>query len=314
MSQRNINRLFVHSILLCVTLSPVVGNALDLTIEPRIQAGVMDYQFEQKPVEFTTAATGKSIDHGFKVVSVLPFVGGGATLFANRFFFDVYLQNALSGSDSASNPSESSKLDEDLGLPIINQIIYSKFDREEYSLSVGYAVGSQWALFVGYRTSKTSFSDTIRFAEDVTLQTDVGSFPATVTGSGKRSIDFKQDGYFLGGAYAFIIGEHAVVTFNAALAVLDGKYDSRGDIDITAAATVNGTPVSSTESTALGFDFDGGTVGLNLGVAWKGRLVESLSYALGVNGYSYDFDAKEKEVADLSESVLRFSAGLSYQF
>ena len=88
MSQRNINRLFVHSILLCFTLLPVVGNALDLAIEPRFQAGVMDYQFEQKPVEFTTPATGKSIDHGFKIVSVLPFVGGGVTLLANRFFFD----------------------------------------------------------------------------------------------------------------------------------------------------------------------------------------------------------------------------------
>jgi len=239
-------------------------------------------------------------------------VGGGATLFANRFFFDVYLQNAFSGSDSASNPLESSEFDQDLSLPVINNIINSKFDREEYSLSIGYAVGSEWALFVGYRASKTSFNDTIGFAEDLVLQTDVGSFPATITGSGKRSNDFKQDGYFLGGAYAFIIGEHAVVTFNAALAVLDGKYDSRGDMDITAATTTENP--TSTESVSVGFDFDGDTAGLNLGVTWKGRIAESLGYSLGVNGYSYNFDAKEKDVADLSESVLRFSGGLSYQF
>jgi len=307
MKKHSFNQLIVYLILFGVALLPAIGSALDLMIEPRFQAGIMDYEFEQKPIsinygEFTDT------DHGFKIVGVMPFVGGGVTLFSNRFFFDLYVQKAFSGSDSATNPLEYEEFDKELGIPVLNTIINSDFDREEFSVSVGYAVGRQWALFGGYRIAKTSFDNNIAFSEDGA----VDNTPVNIAVRGNIDSNFKQDGYFLGSAYAFNITEHSVVTLNTALAVLDGEFDSRGTLLLS--ASIDGEPVEGFEPEEAGYDFDGNTIGLNLGVALKGRIVEKLGYTLGVNGYSYDFDAKEKDVVDLSESVLRFSAGLSYQF
>jgi len=310
MSQRNINRLFVHSILLCFTLLPAIGNALDLTLEPRIQAGVMDYQFEQKSAVDTTDPELKVNDHGFKIVTVMPFIGAGATLFVGRFFLDFYVQKALSGSDRASNPLDFEG--EDFAFTL-NTVVDSELERDEYSVSIGYALGRQWALFGGYRKSTTSFSDDLAFDEKLP--------GVAVTGSGKREVDFKQDGLFFGGVYVLPIGNYSGLSFSAALANFDGEYDSRGDLTMNILAEGEDVPDKNTYPT--GILFDGDTLGLNLGVSWRGRVVENLNYTLGIDGYSYDFDAKKVQkltdgtssvAADLSESVLRFSAGLSYQF
>jgi len=51
MGRRNINLPVTPSVLLCFILMPAIGNALDLTLEPRIQAGVMDYEFAKGPVK-----------------------------------------------------------------------------------------------------------------------------------------------------------------------------------------------------------------------------------------------------------------------
>lgn len=293
-----IHRLFVHLLILGFVFLPAVGSALDLTLEPRIQAGVMDYEFEQKAIAGDAEGV-RFTDHGYKIVSAMPFMGGGMTLFANRFFVDFYLQKAFSVSDSATNPLEYRDFDATLNL-----IINSDFERDESSMSFGYALGNHWVLFGGYRASKTDFNETVTIAENINGN--------RISGSGKRNTAFKQDGFFIGGAFAFSFREHAVITLNAALATLDGKYNSLGDIEVV--VTDSNNEVLSSGESPVGVNFDGDTVGLNMGAAWKGRIAERLSYTLGVNGYSYDFDAKEKDVADLSESVFRFSAGLSYQF
>lgn len=313
MRQRNINLPVIPSVLLCLVLMPAIGNALDFTIEPRIQAGIMDYEFEQKSAVDTTDPDVTTTNHGFKIVSVMPFIGAGATLFANRFFLDFYVQKALSGSDRASNPLDLNFEEEDLFDFTINTIIDSELERDEFSVSIGYALGRQWALFGGYRKSTTSFSDDLVFDEKLPS--------VSFTGAGNREVDFKQDGFFLGGVYVLPIGNYSGLSFSAALANFDGKYDSRGNLTTEIIVEGEGAPDKDTFPT--GILFDGDTIGLNLGVNWRGRIFESLNYTLGVDGYSYDFDAKKVQeftdgtnsvAADLSESVLRFSAGLSYQF
>jgi len=75
---------------------PAVGSSLDL--ETRFQLGVMDYEYDQKAL---TASDGDSAS-GYKLSSALPFVGGGVTAFQDKFFFDIYLQKAFSGSGEAT--------------------------------------------------------------------------------------------------------------------------------------------------------------------------------------------------------------------
>jgi hypothetical protein len=258
----------------------------------------MDYAFEQKPAAYKNAGGGLTTNKGLKLVSVMPFVGGGVTLFANRFFVDFYIQKAFSTSDTATNPYETDKGS------AWDVIVDSEFDREEYSLSAGYAVGNHWVFFGGYREAKTNFSDSLVVPEGGFI---IQGEATELFANGKRSLTFKQDGFFAGGAYALNVSEHSVVTLNAALAVLDGKYNSGGDLELQRPGSQETLPVR------LGDDNDGSAVGLNLGAVWKGRIAKSFSYMLGVNGYSYDFDAKNSG-ADVSESVLRFSAGISYQF
>jgi len=259
----------------------------------------MDYQFTMKPLTYSDGGRFS----GYTLESVLPFVGGGITVFEKRFFFDLYLQKAFSGSDETSNFFEGGSDSSSTSTEKVN----SDFERDELSLSVGYAVGNQGVLFLGYRRSTTSFIDA--FTE---ITTD--SHNSVFTENGTRDTDFKQSGYFMGGAYAFPISEQTAITLNAALAFLDGEYDVR----------IHSVEVSSISDSEVPNDYaaryDGDTVGLNLGVSWKGRMFENVDYTLGLDGSSYDFELKNRdefksiETPKISERVIRLSAGLSYQF
>ena len=305
----NADRLYGYLILLGVALFPVVGFALDLVIEPRVQAGLIDYKFEQKSA---TRSDGDK-DHGFKLLGEMPFVGVGTTFFANRFFIDLYVQKAFSGSDTATREE-----DIDLGTSVVrlSHIVDSDFERDDYSFSVGYAFGSRWVVFGGYRNAKTRFTNNESLRHEVTTN-------EFITGQNEFSPSFKQDGYFLGSTYALPVGERSVVTFNLALAALDGKYDSRRSM-VLKGVDSEGNILNGSDGKPLERNIDEGTVhsgdtmGLSFGASWKGRIGERIGYSFGADGYNYDFDNKSSEnrfyQADLSEKVLRVSGGISYQF
>jgi len=292
MKQIELNRLFTQLSLFNFALTPTVSSALDY--ETRFQLGVMDYQYEQKPI---THSNGDK-SSGYKLGSIMPFAGGGVTVFRNKLFFDLYLQKAVSGSDQATLKFD----DADDSSNFSDENIDSDFDREEYSLSLGYTIGSQGALFIGYRESTTYFDES----------SDVHNKNSTITSI--INLDFKQQGYFLGGVYAFSVSEQTAITLSAALAFLDGEYKfssrSVGESD-----NGGGTPPEDSFAKVS----EGDTKGLTLGVTWKGRLSERFDYTLGLNGYKYDFDFQNVDsgrTADpkLAESVTRLSTGISYRF
>lgn len=329
------NRLIAYLLSIVVSLLPTFVYALNFNIEPRVQTGVLDYVFEQKQIEIpaeglpytdsdgtevivpvgetytdsdgssiTNAGTpgDKSIDDGFKLISLMPLLGVGTTVFANRFFLDFYFQKAFSGSDIATNTQ--GYYYESTGPSLEDFVIDSDFERKESSLSFGYALSDQWVLFTGYRMAETSFADSISFDDKGTN--------ARTRAREERNISFAQDGFFLGSTYVYSFQEYSAITFSAAVAVLEGEYDSRGHVIREQTGSVDSRPQITSEET--GFDQKGDTVGLNLGVTWKGRMAEKIGYSVGVDGYSYDFEAKTPDVPDISETVLRLSAGLSYQF
>jgi len=131
MKNFRLNYLIVYPILFGALILPAVSNALDLTLEPRFQAGVMDYAFEQKSRQYANAAGNSTTNKGFKLVSVMPFVGGGVTLFANRVFFDFCCRGAGS---YFRNLSGKNALENNLGraggwthLVVILKLLYSFF-------------------------------------------------------------------------------------------------------------------------------------------------------------------------------------------
>ena len=302
----------IHIFACLVALIPGTSSALDVTVVPRAQAGVMNYEFEKVAVDATFTpeenVTVRYLQPSKKILSSMPLISGGVTAFIDAFFIDLYLQKASSGSDSWSE-----SVDGD-GARSKN-VSYSDFDRKERSISLGYGIGSRWAVFGGYRKSTTSFSDLKVFTIDQNASGEPIS-PQTYRSVGDRKLE--QDGYFVGGTYAFPVGNNSAITLNLAVAFLDGEHSSAFRLE------------TDTPDNVQKRHFKGDTVGLNLGVAWKGRLYGQLSYSLGVNGYNYEFDGTETENYSpedkpdeiiplehdqtLSESVLRFSAGLSYEF
>jgi hypothetical protein len=132
------NHLLLTSFLLGIGSFPGISHALDLTFEPRLQAGVIDYKFERKGGMRTDDNAITYKDSGNINADTMPFVGIGTTVFANRIFLDAYFQKAFSGADTVSQHLDYPSYEEDqLLFPTQTFISDTNFEREEYSVSIG---------------------------------------------------------------------------------------------------------------------------------------------------------------------------------
>jgi hypothetical protein len=63
------------------------------------------------------------------------------------------------------------------------------------------------------------------------------------------------------------------------------------------------------------FDTDGDSLGLTLGIAWRGQTaVGGLSYNIGVHGYRYEFDSQDNGQSDINETAVVYKFGVAYVF
>jgi hypothetical protein len=269
--------------------APGTASALDFNVQPRLTGGLMYYEFEQDAV-FSFNESSLFGPLGSRALSdVMPFVGGGATFFSNKFFLDVYAQGAFSGQDESIQQSGD----------LINQTLTevqsdSDWDRQEYAASVGYAVTDNFALFAGYRVSDTEF-DLVNSVTRIQLPGNVASPVPSFT----QTLDYEQDGPFLGGSYSWRYGDTGSLRLNLGIAFVSGDLQA--------------SPQAGTGRV------EGDTVGTTLGLAWTAPLpvLESLNYTVGVDGYQFSFEGDDTEgidVADFSETIVRASAGVSYLF
>lgn len=300
-----INRASAFSLIIVSFLfSPGIVLAASPDAAIRVQTGYTAYAFEQKAFttlnETTLASSSLSKQ---KLEDTLPFLGAGATLFFGDFYLDLYAQNSFSGSDSVTllgtqvTPDGGGSVD----FVPFRRPIDADWDRTEYSLTAGYAVTRQFKLFAGYRGSETSVEQT---GTSTNLQTD---FTLAFT----DDIDYSQNGFFVGGNYAWSINEdnpeswlRGALSVNAGLAFVDGEIKER--------FTFEGADTVSSKR-------EGDTVGLVFGIAWNGYLgkifANDFYYTAGVNSYRYDFEADNpSEDADFSERVLQFTVGLAMPF
>jgi hypothetical protein len=204
----------------------------------------------------------------------------------------LYAQGAFSGSDedtfTSANPSINNVLDD-----------RTDWDREEYSLAVGYAVTDSFVLFAGYRLSDTEF--------------DTEFSAAGIPNVGTFTFDNEQDGPFVGANYGWRIEQGEVLDGTLALNL--------------SAAYLDAEITSTFESRFIGLQSPGGltgdTVGITAGVTWVSKLIEptgqglfanGLNYTLGIDGYTYDFEDDVDVGTEFSETVVRGSAGLSLPF
>lgn len=264
-----------------------VGNAVNVAFEPRLEVGALSIELEQNSFR------GKGIiNSGFKIESNMPFVGAGATLIMDQFLFDFYLQKAYSEIDVSTTEGNSIIFDKQL---------HSELDRDEYHISINHPVGDRGVLFGGYKKSKTGFS------ENTTRTGKPADNQSAAKGDTMRDIDFEQGGFFIGGSYMLTTGKHSTLTIDATLVDLDATLSSSGKDAISETGDTTGEK-------NLDYEYEGDAADLILGIMWRRNVGNNFSYSLGLSGYKHDFDVKESKVPDISESLMRYSLGVSYQY
>ena len=295
--------LFTPGTASALDFSALTFSALDFNVQPRINAGMMYYQLEQEPNFAVLGPGGQDAAcciSDFQVEDFLPFVGGGATLFVNRFFVDVYAQRAFSGDDEASLDSLRFFPDPPPDVFVVREISDQEFERDEYSLSFGYAVTDNFSLFAGYRRADTEFDESaINNAFFVNSVVPLQPVNLRIP----RVLSFENDGPFVGGRYGWRIGDIGTIGLNLGIAFVEGEF------------TV-AEPGQTREGGLTVTESPGETLGTTLGLSWTAPFFgfEGFNYVVGLDGYQYAFEADAENAPDFSETIIRASAGVSYLF
>jgi hypothetical protein len=339
----------VSSLCLTALLSSNTASALNVRgvevgIQPRVETGLLYYEYEQDAITGTLLSTAQTFgasffQENFRFKDTLPFASGGLTVFANRFFLDLSALTTLSEGKDGDRIAFSEFQEGRVGVEGFTTAFSSAqptfnadFDRDEYAISLGYGVTEQLAVFAGYKWAKTDFeaqgsgpfgsvftpdlAPGLGFSERTNLEGFVES---------EADFEFEYDGPFLGVNYGLEVNAgflEGVLSFNFAAAFLDGesKVDNQQQtITITAldGIPVNPTPLEIGAQVAV--ESEGETVGLTFGIGWRGFTpIENLTYAVNVSGYKYEFDADNQggpqETPDMDESAIAVKVGLGYAF
>jgi hypothetical protein len=250
--------------------------AAELTVEPRLAAGVSYYELD---IDGEVVAGNNSVDN-IEFSDWMYLVGGGLTLSYDRVFVDLYGQYSFDGDDDLDLDVVAGGLSANLAQDV-------EFDRVETALTVGYRITDQLATFVGYRYADVNFD---------------GSGSLGVV-SADFSTDFKQKGPFIGAGYVIpktIFG--GVFVANAAVAYLDGDLENRLDTSV---------QVDNVE-----FDINGDAIGINAGASWVTPLTDQLKLVLGADVAQYSFKDDDDrtdfdELITRFRTELRYSFGVA---
>ena len=263
--------------LFAALLSSGNSNAAEITIQPRLEAGVMYYQFDREDQlelieDVITGEEQLGGDPGFEVEDALPFVGGGLTLDYDRFLLDVSGQITTEGNDDFSQP---------ISLPLAGEqetfivSFDSEFDHREAAATLGYRLTDAHTVIGGYRYVNVEFENTNELD--------------TVTEE-----KYTYHGPFIGVRYSLPVENFGGgIQFTTAITYLVA------DVEI----AIDGRDSPEGEGESIGFDF---------AVIWFGQITKNLGYTIGADATRYDFEGDN--VADFKETSYRLRASLGYTF
>lgn len=304
-------------------LMPQLGAALEFGAQPRFNTGAQYYEYSED--SFSSESVNPDFPSSFssfEFSDVMPFVSGGLTLFADRFFVDLSVQYSFDGEDedrlSNTNFVEASGFLATDTVFNFDSELDAEFDRLEYAVSVGFAVTEKFAVYAGYKKAKTEFDIKLRDGQiNAFSAADMSPIPfLSGTFTGNQDLDFDYDGPFIGGAYTLDVGTVGALTGNLAVAFMDATVDVKfRDVQVTNQMGTFEVPLNDfiQEGGAGTLDLDGDTIAVSLGLTWKGFTpVDGLTYAVGVSGYRYKFTSND--TPDFTETVARLDFGLAYTF
>lgn len=323
-----IKKFFLTALIIAFLPKPVY--ALDFSIQPRFKTGVQFYEYKQDAFQSPAAdPQGKfpNILSEFEYKDWLPYVGGGLTLFADRFFVDFDVQYAFDGEDQAENTQ---RVFLEPGGPFPggavmqqNNSFDTDFDRVEWSISAGFTVFENLVFFAGYKQAETNFEANLAGSNLSSFQPNNSAPIPFLSGSFTGTLEqtFKYDGPFVGASYNWRIKQGFLdgsLSFNFAAAFLDANVDLRlRDIVVRnkmgQTVSVDLQTIAENQGRSGFSGLEGDTVGFSFGATWRGLTpIDGLTYSIGVNGYLYEFESDA--TANFSETQVRLDFGLAYAF
>lgn len=303
----------------------------EVSFQPRLETGTIYYAFESEAMNKTNVSkpvpgqVGSNFtQEAFEYEGYMPFIGAGATLFVNNFFLDLCAQYASGGHDTT--PIQYSAYSSDPnGFIAVDTSDTASFDRSDAAVSVGYAFTRHFNLFAGYKWARTRFDTTLEGRLTfIRYKTGGEDFYAAGHYRGEADYRFKYEGPFLGVIHSWDCSRCRLLkgkfTVNLALARLSGRVESENQDQFFTIDSINGQPVPEDtlqvqNPISARLDTKGDARGLAFGVGWRGTTaLEGLSYALGISGYRYEFDAEDGRESDINETALTYKIGLAYVF
>ncbi len=244
------------------------GKAADFRFIPRVNVGYMDYSLRVPSLPVTSGFRFPGTKFGVE----FKFLELGGILSWKNYYFSVGGLTSTDESDSLVEPAFRYE---------------EKFtgDRKDASMVLGMRPTDHLSLYLGWKWGRSKADGTLR-----------------------SELEFKEDGFFIGGNYAWNIADKGLLALNVAVARLDG------DLTIDA-------PAFSAPGAGGGFllDATSQTTGLSYGISWHGILTDQLTYSLAVDANLYKFDdiydkVQGKISGQFDEHMYIFRAGLAYRF
>ena len=320
--------------LILMMFDPVM--ARDISFQPRLDCGVMYYEFESEVSSWVVPRTADFTKSAFSYSDYMPFVSTGGTLFMNRFFLDLNWQYAFDGQDSESIAKSMylhDEYDEDHQFwnshylaDLSNNTV--EIDRHDIAISFGTTLTHRLSLFAGYKWAKTQFDETYGGPVSVQFYDKIDDKADYLGGRfwGKSTFKFDYHGPFVGFIQGWNFSQarllKGTLTANMALAYLTGKVTNDKGTEYISATWVDDQPVSEPTTSVLTNsssgsrnDTEGDALGLTVGFGWRGlTALEGLSYTVGISAYRYEFDAKTVAEPNINETAVNFKLGLAYIF
>ncbi len=197
-------------------------------------------------------------------------LGVGTTIVYDKFYLDLFGQHSTDESDT------------------FKDVITEKFtgDRKDYTISLGMKVlDNKGAVYVGYKLGKSE------------ADSNLGT-----------TLEFEEDGFFIGANYGWVIADTGVLSLNVAIAKLDGQLKE--------------TIKAPHPFAGVGLDIDASSkaTGISYGIAWSSKLLGKWGYSIGVDVNNYTFDHVKDDDAgfppsdEFEEDFITAKVSISYAF
>lgn len=281
-------------------VAPDNAEANELVLQPRVEFGILDYDFSFDDVVLANGSVGD----GLKISDTL-FMGGlGGLIFYKGFFIDLAARISTEGSDDGQQ-----FITDIVGnTPVAATHDYeSTFQRSEFDILFGYAIPTQsdydLSLYVGYRYAETNFETDTTTVGSILNAAVIAPFDEVFDGTFDVELTYSGPyvGMTVGVPMPLLPGRLSVTPI---LAFFDGEF--RQNFEPAPGARVPTLDSAEADGTSLGF---------NVGVEWAVPFDNGLEFSIGVDRSQFEFKTDGDGVeGDFEESFNRARVKLKYLF